>query len=154
VGVAVVLFELLQLVRFFLDYLRIEYLWHALLVPLTNRNGIRRLAEKYLREVGCAKRAYDLHRGRKVLVKCEALRVDTLETMRLIYSTLEIPVDGVELEQAVAAHAWENMPEKNKGEGKFNRKATPSGWRVDLTPEQAQIVEEKTAPLLKEFYPA
>jgi hypothetical protein len=35
-----VLFELLQLVRVFLDYLRIEYLWHALIMPLTNRNGI------------------------------------------------------------------------------------------------------------------
>jgi hypothetical protein len=77
-----------------------------------------------------------------------------LETLRLIYSTLEIPVDGEELERVVAAHAWENVPEKNKGEGKFYRKATPGGWRVDLTPEQVQIVEEKTAPLLKEFYPA
>jgi hypothetical protein len=36
----VVLFELLQLVRVFLDYLRIEYLWHALIMPLTNRNGM------------------------------------------------------------------------------------------------------------------
>jgi hypothetical protein len=36
-----VLFELLQLVRVFLDYLRIEYLWHVLIMPLTNRNGIK-----------------------------------------------------------------------------------------------------------------
>src|SRR5215213_926450 len=36
-----VLFELLQLVGFFLDYLRVEYLWHAPIMPLTNRNGIR-----------------------------------------------------------------------------------------------------------------
>jgi hypothetical protein len=35
-----VLFELLQLMRVFLDYLRIEYLWHVLIMPLTNRNGI------------------------------------------------------------------------------------------------------------------
>src|SRR5215204_940981 len=35
-----VLFELLQLVGFFLDYLRIAYLWHVLIMPLTNRNGI------------------------------------------------------------------------------------------------------------------
>src|SRR5215203_2916908 len=34
-----VLFELLQLARVFLYYLRIEYLWHALIMPLTNRNG-------------------------------------------------------------------------------------------------------------------
>jgi hypothetical protein len=43
VGVAMVLFELLQLARVFLDYLRIEYLWHVLIMPLTNRNGIRSL---------------------------------------------------------------------------------------------------------------
>src|SRR5215211_3175278 len=39
-----VLFELLKLVRVFLDYLRIEYLWHVLIMPLTNRNGITSLA--------------------------------------------------------------------------------------------------------------
>jgi hypothetical protein len=35
-----VLFELLQLFLIFLDYLRIKYLWHVLIMPLTNRNGI------------------------------------------------------------------------------------------------------------------
>jgi hypothetical protein len=33
--------ELFKLMRVFLDYLRIEYLWHVLIMPLTNRNGIR-----------------------------------------------------------------------------------------------------------------
>src|SRR5215213_10158247 len=37
-----VLFELLQLARVFLYYLLIEYLWHAFIMPLTNRNGITR----------------------------------------------------------------------------------------------------------------
>jgi hypothetical protein len=32
-------------VRVFLDYLRIEYLWHALIMPLTNRNGIRNMSK-------------------------------------------------------------------------------------------------------------
>ena len=34
------LFELLKLMRVFGDYLLIEYLWHVLILPLTNRNGI------------------------------------------------------------------------------------------------------------------
>ena len=33
-------FELLKLMRVFLDYLRIEYLWHVLIMPPTNRNGM------------------------------------------------------------------------------------------------------------------
>lgn len=115
---------------------------------------VRQLAERYLREVGYAKQAYDSHRGRKVLVKYENLRADTLSTMQLIYSTLELPVDSEELGRVVAAHSWENIPEKDKGKGKFTRKATPGAWREDLTAEQVQIVEGITASLLGEFYPA
>ena len=44
-------------------------------------------------------------------------------------------------------------PQRERGEGKFYRKATPGGWREDLTPEQVQIVERITAPVLEEFYP-
>jgi hypothetical protein len=88
-----------------------------------------------------------------VLVRYEDLRADTLGEMKRIYSTLEIPVDEAELAKAVERHSWENILEKEKGEGKFYRKAMPGGWRDDLTPEQVRMVEEITAPLLKEFYP-
>jgi hypothetical protein len=37
-----VLFELLKLLGVFGDYLWIEYLWHILIMPPTNRNGISR----------------------------------------------------------------------------------------------------------------
>jgi hypothetical protein len=53
----------------------------------------------------------------------------------------------------VQKHAWENIPEDEKGQGKFYRKATPGSWREDLTPGQVEIVEQVSAPLLKEFYP-
>jgi hypothetical protein len=73
--------------------------------------------------------------------------------MKRIYSTLQIPVDEREVARAVEKHYWENIPEQERGEGKFYRKATPEGWREDLTPEQAEIVERITAPLLDELYP-
>jgi hypothetical protein len=121
----------------------------------TNPNAfVKRHAEAYLRNVGKAKEAFDAHKGRKVLVRYEDLRADTLGEMKRLYATLEIPVDEEELARAVEKHSWENIPEEEKGEGKFYRKATPGGWQEDLTPEQAQIVEQITAPLLYEFYPA
>jgi hypothetical protein len=89
-----------------------------------------------------------------VLVRYEELRVDTLDTMRRIYSELGIAVDEKELARAVEKHSWENIPEEEKGEGKFYRKASPGSWREDLTPEQVEVVEKITAPLLKEFYSA
>ena len=115
---------------------------------------VRERAKTYLRNVGNAKEAYDLHEGRKALVRYEDLRQDTLGTMRRIYSELGIPVEEGELIRAVRKHSWENIPEKEKGEGKFYRKAAPGGWREDLTLEQAKMVERITAPLLEELYPS
>jgi hypothetical protein len=110
-------------------------------------------ANVYLQYVGRAKEAYEAHKGRKVLVRYEDLRADTLGEMKRIYSTLEIPVDEAELAKAVEKCSWENIPDEEKGPGKKRRKATAGGWREDLTPEQARMVAEVTAPLLREFYP-
>jgi hypothetical protein len=110
-------------------------------------------ARRYVRDVGNAKLAYDAHRGRKVLIKYEDLRADTLGTMKHIYAGLEIPVDEDELARSVEKHSWENIPAEEKGEGKFHRKAEPGGWREDLTPDQVEIVERVAGPLLGELYP-
>lgn len=115
---------------------------------------VKTRADMYLLHMGRAKQAYDAHEGPKALVKYEDLRADTLEMMKRIYTTLEIEVDEEELARAVEKYAWERIPEEHKGEGKFHRKATPGGWREDLTPNQVKIVEKITAPLLDEFYPA
>jgi hypothetical protein len=110
-------------------------------------------ATALLQQLGNAKEAYDAHTGPKVLIRYEELRADALATMKRMYSTLGVPVDEAELAQVVEKHSWENIPEEQKGEGKFYRKATPGGWRDDLTEEQAEMVERVTAPLLKELYP-
>jgi hypothetical protein len=114
---------------------------------------VEEASEYFFKHMSNAKQAYDSHEGRKVLIRYEELRADTLETMKRIYSALEIPVEEGELARVVEKHSWENIPEEEKGEGKFFRKATPGGWRDDLTPEQVKTVEEITAPLLQELYP-
>ena len=110
-------------------------------------------ADIYARQVGNARQAYEAHKGRKSLVRYEDLRANALESMRHIYSALEIPLEEKELVRAVEKHSWKRVSEKEKGEGKFYRKATPGGWREDLTPRQVEIVERTTAPLLAKFYP-
>jgi hypothetical protein len=110
-------------------------------------------ATRYLQNIVNVREAYEAHKGHKVFVRYEDLRPNTLESMKRIYSTLGIAVDGGELARTVEKHSWEAIPKEEKGEGKFRRKAKPGGWREDLTPEQAEVVERITAPLLKEFYP-
>ena len=109
-------------------------------------------AKRYLRNIQKSKQAYESHKGRKVLVRYEDLRADTLGTMKRVYSSLEIPVEDERLAQAVRKYSWENIPEEEKGSGKKFRKATPGGWREDLTPEQVKTVERIAAPVLEEFY--
>jgi hypothetical protein len=110
-------------------------------------------ATRYLENVGNVREAYEAHKGRKVIVRYEDLRSNTLENMKRIYSTLGISVNEEELARAVEKHSWESIPEGQKGEGKFHRKASPGGWREDLTRGQVETVERITAPLLKEYYP-
>jgi Sulfotransferase domain len=112
-----------------------------------------KLARRYLHHVGNAKEAYDAHAGRKALVRYEDLRADALGAMKRLYSELGIPVDEGELARAVEKHAWENIPEEDKGEGKFYRKGRSGGWKEDLTEEQVRTVERITSSLLDEFYP-
>jgi hypothetical protein len=86
------------------------------------------------------------------LVRYEELRADTLSVMRHAYFALNISVSEEELLRTVEKHSWENIPSEQKGQGKDRRKGTPGSWREDLTPRQVRIVEEITAPLLKQFY--
>ena len=108
--------------------------------------------ELLMRNMVGGKRAYEAHRGPKVLVRYEELLADTLGTMRRIFDTLGLPADEEELARVVEQHAWENIPEDEKGKGRFFRKGTPGSWREDLTPEHVEIVEQMAAPILEEFY--
>jgi Sulfotransferase domain len=126
---------------------------HAARFEMQADDLVNNISAQYLRNVGNTREAYGAHKGPKVLVRYEDLRSDTLGAMKHIYSTLGIEVDEEELARAVEKHSWENIPEEEKGEGKFYRKATPGGWREDLTPKQVETVERITAPLLEELYP-
>ena len=114
---------------------------------------VRMRANSYVQQIEKTGQAYRAHGGHKVMVRYEDLRADTLETMKRIYTALEIPVEEAELARSVEKNSWENIPEQEKGQGKKRRKAKPGGWKEDLTARQVEIVEEITGPLLNEFYP-
>ena len=109
-------------------------------------------ADLYMRTIGNAREAYESHTGPKALLTYEDLRADTLGGIKRVYSALEITVDEKQLAEAVEKHSWETVPEGQKGPGKFYRKATPGGWKDDLTADQVTTVEKVAAPILEEFY--
>jgi len=125
----------------------------ALPRPESEDQAAEQLARNYAASINGARAAYDKHRGPKAIVRYEDLCADTLGTVSRMYAALGVPVDEAELARAVDMHAWESLPDAEKGSGKFHRKGTPGGWREDLTPEQAATVERIAAPILEEFYP-
>lgn len=114
---------------------------------------VKARANAYFQNINNAKEAYDAHAGRKILVRYEDLGADASGAIRNIFSALELPVSEAELARAVNKHSWTNIPKEEKGSGKFYRKGNPGGWKEDLTPEQVEIIEKRTAPLLKDLYP-
>ena len=114
---------------------------------------VKKRADNYLRHMTRALEAYQAHRGRKTLVRYEDLQSNPIVTMRRVCRELEMLVDDGFLTRVVERYSWERLPESEKGAGRFYRKGTPGGWHEDLTPKQIRIVEEVTAPLLREFYP-
>lgn len=114
---------------------------------------VEQLAKNYVTNVSAVIEAYEKHPdGAKVLLRYEDLRADPFASVERICETLGIEANAEELRRAVEKLSWENVPEVKRGEGKFHRRATPGGWREDLTPRQAEIVEKITAPLLERFY--
>lgn len=111
------------------------------------------LVKKNARSMGKSREAFDAHAGPKTLIKYEDLRAEPLSAMRRALVELRMGFDDGNLARVVEKHAWENIPDEQKGGGKFHRKATPGAWKEDLDPEQIAKIEENFAPLINEFYP-
>src|ERR687898_1482017 len=100
--------------------------WGAGEEPLADTDPdefVRQGAMMYDASFGKAWEAYEAHRGRKVATRYEDLRYDALGELEKIYSALGIPVEGGQLRVVVEKHAWENIPERQKGPNKPRRKA-------------------------------
>ncbi len=69
---------------------------------------------------------------------------------RLLGGEVLLPSSGCRTSEE--KHRWENIPDGDKGSGKFHRKAQPGSWREDLLKEQIRIVEDITKPLISALY--
>lgn len=109
---------------------------------------IRTRSKIYREHITASLAAFDLHAGPKTLVSYEELIADPLNALKRLHQNIGLPIlDGIE--NAVEKHSWQNIPTERKGEGRAMRKATPGGWRVDLSESQVQAVEKITGGLME-----
>lgn len=108
-------------------------------------------ARKWVLRTQVIREAYAAHAGPKLLVRYEDLRADTAAQLTKLLAWLELSVDDHELQAMIDRHAFETIPETERGPGLFRRSAAPGQWRENLRPAEQAIAEEEMGPLLREL---
>ena len=95
---------------------------------------------------------FDSHNKKLCLkIRYEDLRKNTLEELQKIYQFLEIDVKQKVLEELVQKYSFENLPETEKGKGKFKRSATPGKWKESFNEEEKQVIEHLMGEMLRKL---
>jgi hypothetical protein len=85
----------------------------------------------------------------RILIRYEDLRSDTEHCLERVCSVL-----GLEPERApevVARHRFEQVPSAARGPRRVVRRATPGGWRQNLTAEEQAAMHDALGAALSEF---
>src|SRR4051812_44718278 len=102
---------------------------------------VRQSAMKWLWRTEVVEQAFAAHSGPKLLVRYEDLRADPRPGLRQVFDWLELAISDEDLAALEAEHAFEAVPEEERGAQSFHRSATPGGWRENLRPEEQEAVE-------------
>lgn len=95
---------------------------------------------------------FDSHNKKlRLKIRYEDLRKNTLEELQKIYQFLEIDVKQNVLEELVQKYIFENLPETEKGKGKFKRSATPGKWKESFNEEEKQVIEHMMGEMLRKL---
>lgn len=108
-------------------------------------------AKKWLWRTEVVQEAYRGHSGPKHLVRYEDLRSDPQRHMRELFDWLGLEASEDELRALIAKHAFEKLPEEQRGRQSFFRAAQPGFWRENLSEAEQAAVEEAIGPKLREL---
>jgi len=87
----------------------------------------------------------------RLLVKYEDLRKDTLKELKRIYHFIGIKIGDNLLQKKIEKFDFKNIPDKDKGPGKFNRSANPGSWKENLSKEEQELMNSILSDTLKKF---
>ena len=106
---------------------------------------------RYWREDVEAAMAIPKLTDRYLQVRYEDLKDNGPSEVKRLFDWLELPNDDALCEHAVAASTKEKVRPQTNLPADFVRQAPKGGWREELSPKHAQIIEYLTADLMKEL---
>ena len=109
--------------------------------PILRKRLIRWYSFQWNKIIERIYRAYENHNSKnRMLVKYEDLKKDPVIELKKIYDFLEIKIEEKELEKIVSTYDFKNIPDSEKGKGKFTRTAKIGGWMDNFSKEEQDLM--------------
>jgi hypothetical protein len=113
---------------------------------------IRRRARTWVGDVASIERAYGRHPPElRRTIRYEDLLDSPAESLESLVEWLGLKRSRQWIERSVEANAFESVASEQKGPKKFFRSATPGAWRTNMSPEEAEALEEVLGEKLAEL---
>jgi sulfotransferase family protein len=112
---------------------------------------VRQSAKKWLWRTEVVQEAFEAHQGRKLLMRYEDLRADPVARLRELFDWLELRIDELRIAAIVQRRSFDRLPEEQRGPKSFYRAATPGNWRVNLSAEEQDLLQDIIGPKLSEL---
>jgi hypothetical protein len=113
---------------------------------------VRQHAGLWLHRTNAVQRAFaSLPEQQRLLVRYEEMLDHTPAELGRILRWLGVNIDSEAVSRIVARHAFDAIPDGEKGPGKMARAASPGLWRSRFTHEERQILEEVMGEKLREL---
>jgi len=97
-------------------------------------------------------KAYKNHdEKRRILLKYEDLRDNTVSELMKLYELLNIKISDKEIINIAEKYSFNNVPDSQKGPGKFKRAATTGGWRKTFSKEEIDLMNSIMGDTLQQF---
>jgi len=97
-------------------------------------------------------KAYNNHdENVRFFIKYEELKKDTFSIVKKLYQFIDVKIYDSEIKELVDFYDFKNIPESEKGPGKFNRAATTGGWKKSFAKDEQNYMNEVMGPMLKKF---
>src|SRR3712207_4734552 len=78
----------------------------------------------------------------RVLIRYEDLLEDPARELERVCETIEVGAGAGELAAIAERHAFDNVDDAKRGEGREIRAAEPGAWRHNLPPDEGEAMEE------------
>lgn len=118
--------------------------------PAERAEGVRWAAGMWRCNADMTMRAIERHpSGLSRILRYEDLRADAVPHLSSLFEWLGLSRSAARIEEIVAAHTFESVPESKRGPLTRNRSARPGLWRENLSVEEQRTANEIMGPALE-----